>query len=416
MFKWLRDYLYFLCRCVVLSFQGGPLFYGWMTALTCLVLVGLNAYCKQFVHGLTMTGMTDHVSWGLYIANFVYLVGMAAAAVMLVIPVYIYKNDDLEDVVIFGELFSIAAIIMCLLFVTVDLGRPDRFWHLMPVIGKFHWPASMLSWDVLVLNVYLLLNMHICGYLLYMRYLGKKPARAMYIPFVFLSVVWAVSIHTVTAFLLAGLGSRPFWNSAILGPRFIASAFAAGPAFIVLTFQIIRASTEYRISDRALLMLRRIIQVAMIINIFLWGNEVFKEFYTDSLHTASAQYLYFGLHGANSLVPWIWTALALNFTATVVLMLPISVQLGYLNIACVLLIVGIWIEKGVGLIITGFVPTPLGEIVEYRPTWDEIFICVGIWAFGFLLYTVLLRTSIPILKGKLQIPLKYTQRLSPGQS
>src|SRR3990167_5781608 len=104
MFKWLRDYLCFLRRCFVLSFQGGGLFYAWMTALTALVLIGVHAYCKQWVHGLSTTGMSDHVSWGLYIANFVYLVGMAAAAVMLVIPVYIYKNEDLHDVVIFGEL------------------------------------------------------------------------------------------------------------------------------------------------------------------------------------------------------------------------------------------------------------------------------------------------------------------------
>lgn len=416
MFKWLRDYLYFLRRCFVLSFQGGGLFYAWMTALTALVLIGVHAYCKQWVHGLSTTGMSDHVSWGLYIANFVYLVGMAAAAVMLVIPVYVYKNEDLHDVVIFGELFSIAAIVMCLLFVTVDLGRPDRFWHLIPGIGRFNWPISMLSWDVIVLNVYLLLNLHICGYLLYMKYLGRKPSPSLYIPFVFVSIFWAVSIHTVTAFLLAGLASRPFWNSAIMGPRFIASAFAAGPAFIVLTLQVIRAFTCYRIPDAALLMLRRIIQVAMIISVFLLGNEVFKEFYTDTLHNASAKYLFFGLHGHQALVPWIWTAIAFNLTAMILLMLSLSEKIRYLNIACLLTIVGIWIEKGVGLIIPGFIPTPLGEIVEYVPSLNEIFICAGIWAFGFLLYTVLLRISIPILSGRLRIPLKYTQRSRDGNS
>jgi molybdopterin-containing oxidoreductase family membrane subunit len=403
MWPWLRDYLYFLSRCFITSFQGGGLFYAWMTGLTCFILVGLHAYCKQLVAGLAVTGMNDYVSWGLYIANFIYLVGMAAAAVMLVIPVYIYKKEDLHDVVIFGELFAIAAIIMCLLFVTVDLGRPDRFWHLIPFIGKFHWPVSMLSWDVIVLNVYLLLNMHICGYLLYMKYLGRKASRSLYIPFVFISIFWAVSIHTVTAFLLAGLGSRPFWNSAILGPRFIASAFAAGPAFIVLTLQVIRRFTAYRISDSALLMLRRIIQVAMVIHIFLLGNEIFKEFYTESLHNASSKYLFFGLHGHQGLVPWIWTALSFNMTAMILLMLPVTVHIRSLNIACILLVIGIWIEKGVGLIIPGFLPTPLGEIVEYSPTVNEILVCTGIWAFGLLLYTVLLRVSIPILTGRLRI-------------
>src|SRR3989338_4070016 len=410
MFKWLRDYLYFLYRCVALSFSGQGVFYAWMTFLTALSLIGLNAYCKQLVDGLYLTGMNDHVSWGMYIANFTYLVGMAAAAVMLVIPVYIYKNDRLRDVVIFGELFAIAAIIMCLLFVIVDLGRPDRFWHLIPGIGKFNWPYSMLSWDVVVLNIYLLLNMHVAGYLLYMRYLGRKPNKFLYMPFVSVSIVWAISIHTVTAFLFAGLSGKAFWNSAILGPRFIASAFASGPAFIVLTLQIIGRFTPYTIRKTTLLALRRIIQVAMIISVFLMGNELFTEFYSDSLHTASIQYLFFGLHGHNMLVPWIWTAVVFNIISLFILVLPMSRSLKYLNVACILCVVGIWIEKGIGLLIPGFIPTPLGEIVEYFPTVNEILICLGIWAFGFLIYTILLRVSIPILVGSLHIPLKYAQR------
>src|SRR5436309_2338699 len=187
--------------------------------------------------------MSDQVSWGVYIANFTFIVGIAAAAAMLVIPVYIYGNHELHDLVIFGELLAVAAILMCLAFVTVDLGRPDRFWHLIPGIGKFNFPGSMLSWDMIVLNGYLLLNIHICGYLLYCRYSGRPPAKWFYIPFVFVAIVWAVSIHTVTAFLYVGLGGRPFWNSSIVGPRFLASAFTAGPALIILAMQVVRRVT-----------------------------------------------------------------------------------------------------------------------------------------------------------------------------
>ncbi|VAX36286.1 Similar to sulfite reduction-associated complex DsrMKJOP protein DsrP [hydrothermal vent metagenome] len=409
MFTWLKDYIYFLYRCIILSFRGSKIFYAWMTVLTVLTLIGLNAYCKQLVGGLYLTGLTDHVSWGLYIANFTYLVGMAAAAVMLVIPVYVYKEKKLENVVIIGELFAIAAIIMCLLFVIVDLGRPDRFWHLIPGIGKFNWPVSMLSWDVVVLNIYLVLNLHVCGYLLYMKYLGRQPSKLFYMPFVFLSIVWAISIHTVTAFLFAGLGGRPFWNTAILGPRFIASAFASGPAFIVLTLQVIRKFTNYEVKEVTLLVLRKIIQVALIISVFLLLNEFFTEFYTDSLHVASMQYLFFGLHGYNGLVPWIWTAMVFNILALIIIVLPISKNIRYFNIACILMIIGIWIEKGMGLIIPGFIPTPLGEVVEYTPTFNEILVCIGIWAFGFLFYTILLKLAIPILKGDFNIDLEYAK-------
>ena len=229
----MKEYLIFLWRCFRVSFVGDWRYHMWMFFLTAIALLGLNAYCKQLVHGLVTTGMTDQVSWALYIANFTFLVGMAAAAAMLVIPAYIYKHKEIHELVIFGELLAVAAIIMCLMFVTVDLGRPDKAHHLML---RFNFPLSMLTWDVIVLNVYLLLNLHIPGYLIYCAYRKREPRKRLFIvPFVFVAIVWAISIHTVTAFLYVGLGARPFWNSAIIAPRFLASAFAAGPAFLILT-------------------------------------------------------------------------------------------------------------------------------------------------------------------------------------
>lgn len=400
----MRRYCTFLWECVRLSFVGDWRYHTWMTVLTVVTLLGVYAYCQQLVQGLVTTGMTDQVSWGLYIANFTYLVGLAAAAAMLVIPVYVYRNMHLHDVVIFGELLAVAVIIMCLLFVTVDLGRPDRAAHLLL---RFNFPISMLTWDVIALNGYLLLNLHICGYLLYSAYCGRKPSPVFYVPFVFIAIVWAVSIHTVTAFLYVGLGGRPFWNSAIIAPRFLASAFAAGPAFIILTLQVVRRFTRHRVTDDALFTLRRIVQVAMIINFFLLGCEVFTEFYADTAHLASSRYLYFGLHGRHALVPWIWTAIAFNLVATILLVLPASRALRFLNTACVLAIVGIWIEKGMGLIVPAFIPTQLGEIVEYTPTLREVLVCLGIWAFGLLLYTIFVRISVPVLAGDLTYAKRY---------
>ncbi len=393
----MKRYRSFLWDCFRLSFVGGWRYHLWMTCLTLVALGGVYAWCQQLVHGLVTTGMTDQVSWGLYIANFTYLVGLAAAAAMLVIPVYVYRNLHLHDVVIFGELLAVSVIVMCLLFVTVDLGRPDRFLHLL---RRFNFPISMLTWDVIALNGYLLLNLHICGYLIYCAYCGRTPRKSFYIPFVFVAIAWAISIHTVTAFLYVGLGGRPFWNSAIIAPRFLASAFAAGPAFIILTLQVVRHYTSHRVSDDALLTLRRIVQVATLINMFLLACEVFTEFYSDTRHTASTRYLFLGLGSRNALVPWIWTAVGMNLIATTLFMLPASRGLRTLNIACVLAIVGIWIEKGMGLIVPAFIPTPLGEVVEYLPTLHETMVCLGIWAFGLLVYTILVRVSVPVLAGE----------------
>ncbi len=397
----LRSYPKFLWWGLGESTNGGLGFYVWMIVLTAISLVGANAWANQVAQGMIVTNMTDHVSWGLYIANFTFCVGLAAGGVMMVIPAYLYDDEEMHRVVIVGEAVAIAAIVMATLSVVVDLGRPDRFWHLVPIIGRVNWPVSMLTWDVIVLNGYLIINLHIVGYLLYMRYLGRKPNPSWYVPFVFLSIVWAISIHTVTAFLYCGLGGRPFWNTALLAPRFLASAFVSGPAFIILVMRILRITTGRETAPGPARTLIQIIRVAMTINLVMLASELFTLFYTGSSHGASAEYLYFGSHGHTGLVPWIWTAVVCNLVGTGLFFMPEALERGTIRIAaCVLCIVGIWIEKGMGLIIPGFIPSTLHEIVEYSPSLVEWKVTAGIWAFGFLLLTVLLKLIVAVFTGE----------------
>ncbi|MBW2528653.1 MAG: polysulfide reductase NrfD [Deltaproteobacteria bacterium] len=399
-----RSYLRFLWRSVVLATDGRLPFYAWMTFLTAVALVGVNAWAHQVAGGMVLTHMTDHVSWGLYIANFTFMVGVAAGGVMMVIPAYLYGDRKMHDVVIFGELLAVAAIVMAMAFVFVDLGRPDHFWHLVPGIGQFNWPLSMLSWDVLVLNGYLLLNLHICGYLLYMRFLGREPNRRWYVPFVLVSIVWAISIHTVTAFLYSGLGGRPLWNSALLAPRFLASAFVSGPAFIIVTLTLLERVVGLKLERRPVDILVRILRVTMVVNLFMLASEVFTEFYTGGGHTASARYLFFGLHGHSGLVPWIWTAIALNVLSCAIIFHPRTRQSRALLVsACLLTFVGIWIEKGMGLIVPGFIPSALHEIVEYSPSLVEWKVTAGIWALGLMIYTVAIKIAVPTLTGSFRL-------------
>lgn len=398
------SYPKFLWRALLMATDGGWLFYTWMAVLSALALVGANGWASQVHEGMALTSMSDHVSWGLYIANFTFAVGLAAGGVMMVIPAYLYRDRAMHDVVIVGELLAIAALVMALLFVVVDLGRPDRFWHLVPVIGRFHWPISMLTWDVLVLNGYLLLNLHICGYLLYTRFCGRTPDKRWYLPFVILSIAWAISVHTVTAFLYSGLGGRPFWNSALLAPRFLASAFVTGPAFIVLTLRFMRRRTLFHVPPGPIRTLVNVMRITVLVNLFMMGAEVFTEFYTGGSHTAAAQYLFFGLHGSYALVPWTWAAIAFNLTSAVILLTPsLSRRFWVLNLACVLAFAGVWIEKGMGLIVPGFIPSTLHEVVEYVPSLTEWRVTAGVWAFGLMIYTIALKVALPILSGEVRL-------------
>jgi len=379
------------------SLKGSRSYHIWMGSLTFFMIMGAVLYTKQLNTGLAITGMNDHVSWGLYISNFTFLVGLAAAAVMLVIPAYIFSDVDLYKVVLIGEGVAVGALLMCLAFVTVDIGGPHRFWHLIPGIGRLNFPQSLLAWDIIVLNGYLALNLLIPFYILFNKYLGKTPNKKIYVPLVFLSIFWAVGLHMVTAFLYSGLSARPFWNNALLGPRFLASAFAGGPAFILVMLGFTKKYSDFKVDEAILKKISIIVTIAAQINLVMLGSEIFKEFYNATHHSISAIYLFFGIGTKNALVPWIWTAIGLNILATLTLSihkLRNNNLFGYS--ACILLFVAIWIEKGMGLVIPGFIPSPLGAIVEYRPTLIEIGITIGVWAFGLFVISLLVRLGFAI--------------------
>ncbi len=400
----LRQMITFVLDCFKEAFRGSRLYLLWMAGLSVLVLAGLIAFVLQFQQGLILTGMSDQISWGIYIANFAFLVGLAAAAVMLVIPAYIFQHESARSVVVLAEAMAVAACVMAMMFVVADLGHPDRFWHLIPFIGRLSWPGSMLSWDVIVLNGYLFLNVSIPAYFLFTKYRGQTPNPKIYFPGVLIAIFWAISIHSVTAFLFSSNPARPFWNTALLGPRFIATAFTAGPAFMILALKMIHRHTRFEVHKDVIDYLALVTTVALQISLFMVGAELFTEFYAPTSHSASARFLFFGIGEYRSLVPWIWTALSLEVMAVIILMIhDFRSHSPLLNVACVFSVIGVWIEKGMGHVIPGFVPTPLGEVFEYKVTLTEVLISLGIWAFGFMLYTGLAKAAIEIELGELKM-------------
>ena len=386
------------------AITGGGAYHIWMAWLTLVMCAGAFAYSVQLNRGLSATGMHDHVSWGFYISNFAFLVGVAAAAVILVMPTYILHDVDFKQAVLIGEAVAVSAVLMAIAFVVVDVGGPARLWHVMPGIGLLNFPSSLLAWDILVLNGYLALNFAIPLYLLFARYRGQTPDKKKYVPFVMLSILWAVSLHLITAFLFAGLPARPYWHSSLLGPRFLATAFTAGPALIILILAGIRRFTDFPVSDTTLQKLAMVVTVAGQVCCVMTISEVFTETYRSTHHAQSARYLFFGLHGHNRLVPWIWTSISLMFAATATLSIHrLRQNLTVLLVCCAALFLAVEIEKGMGTIIPGFVPEPWGKIHEYAPTWVEFTVGAGIAAMGAFVFTVLAKVAIAIELGRARL-------------
>jgi molybdopterin-containing oxidoreductase family membrane subunit len=359
-------------------------------------------YFVQNTEGLIVTGMTSQIHDGLYFANLVFLVGVAAGAVTIVFPAYGYHHEGMHKVAVLGEMLAITAVVMVMLFVFAHMGRPDRLWHMIPYIGIYSL-SSMLGWDVLVLNGYLALNF-ICGfYYLWVKYTGGEINKKWFIPLVWVAIVWALSIHTVTAFLISTMPSRPMWFHSMMPIRFITTAFAAGPSLIILIFLIIRNNTKFWIEDSAIKLLTTIVIGCLGIAIFLTLSEIVVELYARTEHANGLYYLMFGLHGLTKLVPWFWGSVFLMVTAFILFLIPaVRNNFKLLPIPCVMAFAGIWIEKGMGLIVPGFIPTPIGEVTEYYPSLLEVFMSLGIWACGFFILTILLKGAMGILMGDIK--------------
>ncbi|MBC8420885.1 MAG: polysulfide reductase NrfD, partial [Desulfobacterales bacterium] len=346
-----------------------------------------------FFEGLKVTGMSRDVSWGLYIGQLTYFVGVAASGVMVVLPCYLHDYKAFGKITILGEFLAVASIIMCLLFVFVDLGNPVR---IMNVI-LYPTPNSILFWDMIVLNVYMLLNIIIGWNVLAAERKGVHYKQWIKV-LIYISIPWAFSIHTVTAFLYAGIPGRHYWLTAIMAARFLSSAFCSGPALLILLCLIVRKVTTFDPGKEQIRTLAGIVAYAMIINVFFFLLEIFTAFYSQIPgHMHPIVFLFKGLEGHGNLVPWMWTATVFAVLSLVLLIVPATRRNeGTLTVACIILIVATWIDKGLGLIVGGFTPTPFHTVTEYWPTTPEMLITIGVWATGFFVLTILYKIAISV--------------------
>lgn len=376
-----------------LALKGEKKYWGLMAVLLTVAGIGVITYLYQLRIGLGVTGMSRDVSWGFYIAQFTFLVGVAAGGVMVVLPYYLHDYKAFGRITILGEFLAIAAITMCLLFILVDLGQPMRMLNVL----FYPTPNSVLFWDMIVLNGYLFLNI-VIGWNVLEAERNNTHYQAWVKPFIYISIPWAISIHTVTAYLYCGLPGRGFWMTAILAPRFLSSAFAAGPALLILLCLIIRRFTKFDPGREQIQSLAKIVTYAILLNLFFFLCEVFVAFYSNiPEHMDHIIYLFAGLHGHGALVPWMWLSIGLMVSGAVLLIIPTCRKNESVLIAtCVMIFAGTWIDKGLGMISGGFVPNPLHEVNEYVPTVPEVLITLGVWATGFLVLTILFKIAVSV--------------------
>jgi len=378
-----------------LAVKGTKKYWIWVFALLGVVSIAFAVYLKQLSFGLGLTGMSRDVSWGFYIAQFTFLVGVAAGGVMLVLPYYLHDHKAFGKITILGEFLAIAAVSMCLMFIIVDLGQPMRAFNVL----LHPTPYSMLFWDMIVLNGYLFINIFVGWTVLEAERNSVAPPKWIK-PFIYLSIPWAFGIHTVTAWLYCGLPGRGFWLTAILAPRFLASAFAAGPAFLLLICFLLRRLTGFDPGKKAIQTLAKIITYAIIANVFFFICEVFVAMYSGiPEHIDHLKYLFFGLHGHGVLVPWMWASMILMLIAIILLVPPATRNNETtLIFALICVFIGTWIDKGLGMIAGGFVPSPLHQVNEYIPSIPELIITAGVWCAGFLILTILFKVAVSVKK------------------
>ncbi|MBM9606685.1 sulfate reduction electron transfer complex DsrMKJOP subunit DsrP [Desulfopila inferna] len=381
------------------ALRGKPAYWMWLAVLGVFIAIGAVCYLRQFMLGLGLTGMGRDLAWGLYISQFTFLVGVAAGGLMLVLPYYVHNYKAFGRITILGEFLAISALLMCLMFIMADIGQPLRGMNMM----LHPTPNSMLFWDMVVLLGYLGLNV-ICGWVILTAERKQvKPPKWVYI-FVYVSIPFAVSIHTVTAMLYMGLPGRHFWLTAITAPRFLASAFAAGPALIVLACLIMKRVANFDAGKEAINKITTIIMYAAIINAFFVLLEFFVGYYSQIPgHIHSLRYLFFGLehHGEvyNNLVPFMWAATLFLFGGLGILAymkIKDFATDSLIAIACALIFISLYLDKGLGFVLGGLVVSPLHEINEYYPTLNEIGVTLGIWATGFFILTVLYKIAIGV--------------------
>ena len=387
---------------------GSKHYFAWLAGLALLVVLGLYTYLQQVQHGLIITSARHLSPWAtLSYAQFPFFDGLAAGVIVVVVLAVLYGRADFQSVAVFAWALAGSAAIVSMASVLSMLGSLPRLVYIFPVVGTPNFPQSMLPWDVIALNGFLVLSLAIPGYLLYKRHHDEEPHPSLRY-FVYLAIVGAIVIQAVVAAILIVNPTRDLWFTALMAPRFITSALASGSAAMILILLAIRriepaglATADIEIRDRMLHTLGHVIVLALGLNLFSLFAEMFTLGWTGTSHGLTMEYLLFGLEHQgevfNLLTPWMWLSLGLEIVAVGLLLRSRTRRsLRTLWLGAAATFGGVFIEKGIIIFVSAFIVSPLGQVYEPSFTVPEVTIAVSLWALGALVFTLLAKAAIGI--------------------
>ena len=389
----MSGYLTFFRRAFQVSFSGNRRFQLWMALLAVVGFLGLHAYARQLVDGLAVTGMSDPVPWGAYISNFAFLVAIAAGAVLVVFPIRFDASREARILVHLAELVALVALTAALLFVFVDIGRPERF---LNTLRRPHLPESMLSWDVVELGGFGVLLSLLVALTIRAAVTRRRPSAVLAGGVVLATTLWAVIVPVGDALLFTECHARPLWDSVLVVPRFLAASLAAGAGFMILFASTLRFLRVLDVPHPPLQRLLQLLRRALAIVVILLLVEAVLEARAEHVPGASWTETILDWRGGDTIAIGAAAGIGLLGASLVALYLP----LGHLgrrralrDLFCATMLIGLWLEKSAGFVVPGFTPSTLGEPVRYLPTLHEVLVCVGIGAFGLFALTLCARVT-----------------------
>jgi len=373
---------------------GSRRYWLWVSFLFIVIATGFICWLREVHMGSgLMTGLSRDVTWGLHVGQLTFFVGVAASAVMVTLPYYLHDYKAFGRITILGEFLAVSAVIISMLSVFAIMGQPTRIWNVL----LYATPNSIIFWDLVVLSTYLALNI-LCGWTVLGAERKGVPPPAWIKPFIIFAIIWAPLIHTITAFIFAGLPGRDRWLTSLQAAHFLATAFAAGPSLLIMLSMLVKRVSRFDPGSIAIQTLAKIAAYALLVHIFFIGLEFFTAFYSRiPSHMHSLEYLYTGLEGHTELVFAMWTSSILA-TAALVLLLTSATRRNEktLLVAALATFLSIWIDKGFCFVVSGFIPNPFDRVTGYWPTSNEFFVAAGCWGVGILVLTILYKIVISV--------------------